>query len=42
MCDINGQCPEDDRDWCPRCEQCWVFYDGERCATCGREWGEDD
>jgi hypothetical protein len=41
MCNTDGTCPDNDRDWCPRCEQCRT-HDGERCGTCGREWGSDD
>lgn len=40
MCNSAGICDDDERDWCPKCERC-QRYDGERCATCGREWGND-
>ncbi len=40
MCDINGNCSDSDRDWCPKCEQC-VVYAGEKCTSCGYEWGDD-
>lgn len=40
LCDENGQCADDDRDWCPKCERC-TEWDGENCTDCGHEWGTE-
>ncbi len=38
MCDTNGTCLDDARDWCLVCE-CCTEWDHENCRACGHEWG---
>lgn len=38
--DKYGTCADLDRDWCIRCLACTV-WNGEFCAVCGQEWGEE-
>lgn len=40
MCNNEGMCDDQNRDWCSRCDKC-TEYNGEVCTECGRIWGHD-